>query len=183
MVDSFPCLAPALPGHGPGLPQSMAGHRGSCAVLGTGASGDKAAGAGLGSGTGGNILPELSAVAAANPSAQGNGSASCCSLCQHQRRAKQQLLSGQSQQNPVRFPRAMGLGWLVGWGWGARQPLACCGHCQSRRQSATGLGSSPMCLGWGFGCAEPEPHLVAPSQPCCGSQGCSCCQLWLSPKC
>lgn len=47
----------------------------------------------------------------------------------------------------------------------------------------TGLGSSLVCLGWGFGCAEPEPHLVASSQPCRGSQGCSCCQLWLSPKC
>lgn len=41
----------------------------------------------------------------------------------------------------------------------------------------------PVCLGWGFGCAEPGPHLVAPSQPCCGLQGCSCSQIWLSPKC
>lgn len=43
----------------------------------------------------------------------------------------------------------------------------------------TGLGSSPVCLGWGFGCAEPGPH---PVEPCCGSQGCSCCHSWLSPK-
>lgn len=162
MVGSFPCLAPALPGHGPRLPQSMAVQRGSCAVLGTGASGDKAAGAGLGSGTGGNILPELSAVAAANPSARGSGSASCRSRA-----------STSDEQNNSCFPGSPSRTQSTSqgqWGWGgswdeagARQPLACCRRCQSRRQSVTGLGSSPWL------------------QPCVPGMGAWLCRAWAPP--
>lgn len=116
-------------------------------VLGTGASGDKAAGAGLGSGTGGSILPELSAVATAKPRAQGNGSASCHSPVPGPAMSKTTAAFRAVPAEPSELPEGSGAGVAHGVRLGARQPSACCSCCQSRRQSVTGLGST-LCA-WG----------------------------------
>lgn len=88
--------------------------------------GTKAAGAGLGKENSAGLgeHPALSSARGCGqaPVQRGCGHASCRGPCQHQQRAKQQLLSGQPRQSRARFRRTAGPGQLVGRDWGARQP-------------------------------------------------------------
>lgn len=123
-------------------------------------------------------LGGTSCLNSANPSAQGNGSASCHNPCQDQQEQNNSCFPGSPSRTQCTFRGQ--------WGWGGSWD-------EARGQTALGLlellpeqekiSDSPVCLGWGFGCAEPGPHVVAPCQPCCTSQGCSCSQIWLSSKC
>lgn len=126
---------------------------------------------------GGNILPELSAVATANPGAQGNGS---CFLLQPLPAPAPSKTTAASQAAPAE-PSALPEG---SWGEAGGQTALGLLWPLPEQGTVTDLPWLQPCVpGMGFGCAEPRPHLVAPSQPCCGSQGCSCCHIWLSPKC
>lgn len=126
---------------------------------------------------GGNILPELSAVATANPGAQGNGS---CFLLQPLPAPAPSKTTAASQAAPAE-PSALPEG---SWGEAGGQTALGLLWPLPEQGTITDLPWLQPCVpGMGFGCAEPRPHLVAPGQPCCGSQGCSCCHIWLSPKC